>query len=148
MNAKKKLKMLDCSTIKNYVFISIFCIGLFSPLNSETSEKKRYDKYDFYSKCLDETQPRKLNNGLVYECSMKAKEKITALIQEKISSKGDCDKEGFESHACTLQRSQEAFKNYYQTECTWNKYGTVYSYCEMMLKKDRLKWLDQTPGVK
>ena len=77
---------------------------------------------------------------------MKAKEKISALIQEKISSKGDCDKEGFESHACTLQRSQKAFKTYYQTECNWNKYGTMYSYCEMMLKKDRLKWLDKTLG--
>ena len=43
-----------------------------------------------------------------------------------------------------------------QSECTegeraaiklvnaWNKYGTMYSYCEMMLKKDRLKWLDRT----
>ena len=137
--------MLDCS-IKNLVFISIFCIGLFSPLNSETSEKKRYDKYEFYSKCLDDAQPRKLNNGLVYECSMQAKEKITALIQEKISSKGDCDKEGFESHACTLQRSQKAFENYYQSECNWNKYGTMYVYCEMMLKKDRLIWLDKTLG--
>jgi len=87
-----------------------------------------------------------MNNGLVYECSMKSKEKIDNLIQEKISSKGDCDKEGFESHACSLKRSQEAFKTYYQTECTWNKYGTMYSYCEMMLKKDRLKWLDKTLG--
>ena len=34
---------------------------------------------------------------MVYECSLKANEKIAALIQEKISSKGDCDKEGFES---------------------------------------------------
>ena len=125
----------------------MICIGFFSPLNSETSEKKRYDKYDFYSKCLDETQPRKLNNGLVYECSMKAKEKIDNLIQEKISSKGECEKERFESHACSLKKSQEAFKTYYQTECTWNKYGTMYSYCEMMLKKDRLKWLDKTLGT-
>ena len=84
-----------------------------------------------------------MNNGLVYECSMKSKEKIDNLIQEKISSKGDCDKNGLESHACSLKRSQEAFKTYYQTECTWNKYGTMYSYCEMMLKKDRLKWLEK-----
>ena len=75
-----------------------------------------------------------------------SKEKITALIDEKISSKGECDKEGFESHACSLNRSQEAFKTYYQTECTWNKYGTIYAYCEVMLKKDRLKWLDKTLG--
>ena len=75
---------------------------------------------------------------------MKAKEKIENLIQEKISSKGECDKEEFESHACSLKRSQEAFKTYYQTECTLNKYGSMYSYCEMMLKKDRLIWLDKT----
>ncbi len=118
-----------------------------SPINSETKEKKDIGKYDFYAKCLDDALPRKLNNGLVYECSMKAKEKIENLIQEKISSKGECDKEGFESHACSLKRSQEAFKTYYQTECTWNKYGTMYSYCEMMLKKDRLKWLDKTLGT-
>ena len=117
------------------------------PLNSETNKKKEYGKYDFYSKCLDDALPRTMNNGLVYECSMKSKEKIDNLIQEKISSKGDCDKEGFESHSCSLQRSQEAFKNYYQSECNWNKYGTIYVYCEMMLKKDRLKWLDKTLGT-
>ena len=130
--------------IKNLVFISMICFGSFSPLNAENKEKNEYGKYDFYSKCLDDALPRTMNNGLVYECSMKSKEKIDNLIQEKISSKGDCDKEGFESHACSLKRSQEAFKTYYQTECTWNKYGTMYSYCEMMLKKDRLKWLDKT----
>ena len=113
-------------------------------LNAENKEETAYGKYDFYAKCLDDALPRTMNNGLVYECSMKAKEKIDTLIQEKISSKGDCDKEGFKSHACSLKRSQEAFKTYYQTECTWNKYGTMYSYCEMMLKKDRLKWLDET----
>ena len=128
------------------LFLPILFLSFLSPVNSETSEKKEYDKYDFYAKCIDDAQPRKLNNGLVYECSMKAKEKITALIQEKISSKGDCDKEGFESHACTLERSQKTFKNYYQSECNWNKYGTMYVYCEMMLKKDRLIWLDKTLG--
>ena len=64
------------------------------------------------------------------------------MIQKQVSSKGDCEKEGFESHACQLKRSQEAFKTYYQTECTWNKYGMHYPYCEMNLKKDRLIWLD------
>ena len=53
------------------------------------------------------------------------------------------DNEGFKSHACQLKRSQTAFKTYYQTECTLNKYGPHYEYCEMMLKKDRLKWLDK-----
>ena len=124
----------------------LFLISI-SPINSETKEKRVYGKYDFYAKCLDDALPRTINNGLVYECSMKSKEEIDNLIQEKISSKGECDKEGFESHACTLQRSQKAFKTYYQTECNWNKYGTMYSYCEMMLKKDRLKWLDKTLGT-
>ena len=50
------------------------------PLNSETNKKKEYGKYDFYSKCLDDALPRKMNNGLVYECSMKSKEKIENLI--------------------------------------------------------------------
>ena len=126
------------------LLLPILFLSFLSPVNSEIKEKKEYGKYDFYSKCLDDALPKKLNNGLVYECSMKAKEKVDKLIQEKISSKGDCNQEGFESHACSLKRSQEAFKTYYQTECTWNKYGTMYSYCEMMLKKDRLKWLDKT----
>ena len=129
-----------------FLFPLILLFFIF-PLKSENNEKKAYSKYDFYAKCLDDALPKQLNTGLVYECSMKAKEKISALIQEKISSKGDCDKEGFESHACTLQRSQKAFKNYYQSECNWNKYGTMYLYCEMMLKKDRLKWLDKTLGT-
>ena len=133
--------------IKNLVFISMICFGYISPLNAENNEKNEYGKYDFYSKCLVDALSRTMNNGLVYECSMKLKEKIDNLIQEKISSKGDCEKEGFESHACTLQRSQKAFKNYYQSECNWNKYGTMYVYCEMMLKKDRLKWLDETLGT-
>ena len=130
------------------IFLSPLILLFFIfPLNAETNEKKEYGKYDFYSKCLDDALPRTMNNGLVYECSMKSKEKIDNLIQEKISSKGECEKEGFESHACSLKRSQEAFKTYYQTECTWNKYGTMYAYCEMMLKKDRLKWLEKTLGT-
>ena len=130
------------------IFLSPLILLFFIfPLNAETNEKKDYGKYDFYSKCLDDALPRTINNGLVYECSMKSKEKIDNLIQEKISSKGECEKEGFESHACSLNRSQQAFKNYYQSECNWNKYGTMYAYCEMMLKKDRLKWLDKTLGT-
>lgn len=129
------------------IFLSPLILLFFIfPLNAETNEKKEYGKYDFYSKCLDDALPRTINNGLVYECSMKSKEKIDNLIQEKISSKGECEKEGFESHACSLKRSQEAFKTYYQTECTWNKYGPHYPYCEMTLKKDRLLWLDKTLG--
>ena len=129
------------------IFLSPLILLFFIfPLNAETNEKKEYGKYDFYSKCLDDALPRTMNNGLVWECSLKASKELDSLIQKKISSKGGCDKEGFESHACQLKRSQTAFKTYYQTECTWNKYGTMYSYCEMMLKKDRLKWLDKTLG--
>ena len=132
--------------MKKLLLMPFLFLIFISPINSETKEKRVYGKYDFYAKCLDDALPRTINNRLVYECSMKSKEEIDNLIQEKISSKGECDKEGFESHACTLQRSQKAFKTYYQTECNWNKYGTMYSYCEMMLKKDRLKWLDKTLG--
>ena len=129
------------------LLFGILFLSFLSPVNSETKEKKEYGKYDFYAKCLDDALPKKLNTGLVYECSMKAKEKFETLIEEKISSKGECIKEGFKSHACSLARSQKAFRTYYQTECNWNKYGTMYSYCEMILKKDRLKWLDKTLGT-
>ncbi len=131
--------------MKKLLFGILFLIFL-SPVNSETKDKKEYGKYDFYSKCLDDALPKKMNNALVWECSTKASKKIDSLIQKQISSRGDCDKEGFESHACQLKRSQTAFKTYYQTECTWNKYGPHYPYCEMMLKKDRIRWLDKTLG--
>ena len=101
--------------MNRFILLPFLFLFFVFPLNSETHKKKEYGKYDFYAKCLDDALPKKLNTGLVYECSLKAKDKIAALIQEKISSKGDCDKEGFESHACTLQRSQKAFKNYYQS---------------------------------
>ena len=133
--------------MKFLIFLPFYILTFVSPLNSETKRINEYDKYDFYSKCLDDALPRKMNNGLVWDCSTKALIELNSLIQKQITSKGDCDKEGFESHACSLKRSQEAFKTYYQTECTWNKYGTMYSYCEMMLKKDRLKWLDKTLGT-
>ena len=129
------------------LLLPILFLSFLSPVNSEIKEKKEYGEYSFYSKCLDDALPKKMNTGLIWECSTKASKELDSLIQKQISSKGDCDKEGFESHACSLKRSQEAFKTYYQTECTWNKYGTMYSYCEMMLKKDRLKWLDKTLGT-
>ena len=127
------------------LFPFLFLFFIF-PLNAEENEKKEYSEYSFYSKCLDDALPKKMNTGLVLECSTKASKELDSLIQKKISSKGDCDKEGFESHACQLKRSQTAFKTYYQTECTWNKYGPHYPYCEMMLKKDRIRWLDKTLG--
>ena len=131
--------------MKKLLFGILFLIFL-SPVNSETKDKKEYGKYDFYSKCLDDALPKKMNNALVWECSTKASKKLDSLIQKQISSRGDCDKERFESHACQLKRSQNAFKTYYQSECTWNKYGPHYEYCEMMLKKSRLEWLDKSLG--
>ena len=132
--------------MKSLFFTPLLFLFFVFPLNAEENEKKEYSKYSFYSKCLDDALPKKMNTGLVLECSTKASKELDSLIQKKISSKGDCDKEGFESHACQLKRSQTAFKTYYQTECTWNKYGPHYPYCEMMLKKDRIKWLDKTLG--
>ena len=129
------------------IFLSPLILLFFIfPLNAETNEKKEYGKYDFYSKCLDDALPRKMNNGLVWDCSTKALIELNSLIQKQITSKGDCDKDGFESYACQLKRSQTAFKTYYETECTWNKYGLHSAYCEMKLKQDRLKWLDKTLG--
>ncbi len=132
--------------MKSLFFTPLLFLFFVFPLNAEENEKKEYSEYSFYSKCLDDALPKKMNTGLVWECSIKASKELDSLIQKKISSKGDCDKEGFESHACQLKRSQTAFKTYYQTECTWNKYGPHYPYCEMMLKKDRIKWLDKTLG--
>ena len=88
--------------MKKLLFMPLLFLFFVFPINAETNEKKEYGKYDFYAKCLDNALPKQLNTGLVYECSMKANEKISALIQKKILSKGDCDKEGFESHALSL----------------------------------------------
>ena len=87
-----------------------------------------------------------MNNALVWKCSKQASKEIDYLIQKQISSRGNCEKKGFESHACQLKRSQEAFKTYVQTECTWNAYGPHYEFCERMLKKNRLEWLDKSLG--
>ena len=128
------------------IFLLTCIFSFISPVYSEINQKKDYSKYSFYSKCLDDALPRKLNNALVWECSTKASKEIDSLIQKRVSSRGNCDEKGYDSHPCQLKRSQEAFKTYYQTECTWNKYGPHYEYCEMMLKKDRLKWLDKSLG--
>lgn len=120
------------------LFLPILFLGFMSPLYSETDEDNQNLKYSFYEKCM------KSDNSSVSKCLKESNEKLDSLIQKKISSKGDCEKGGFESLACSVKRSQKSFKTYYQTECTWNMYGAMYSYCEMMLKKDRLKWLDKT----
>ena len=116
----------------------------FLTLNAETKESS---KYSFYSKCLDDALPQRINNGLVWFCSNQTIEKLDNLIKSRISSRGKCN-EIYESHACTLQKSQDAFDRYVEATCKENKYGGHSIYCEMMLKKDRLKWLDKTPGVK
>ena len=122
------------------LFLPILFLGFISPLYSEIYEDNLNLKYSFYEKCM------KSNNSSVSKCLKESNEKLDSLIQKKISSKGDCEKGGFESLACSVKRSQKSFKTYYQTECTWNMYGAMYSYCEMMLKKDRLEWLDNTLG--
>ena len=54
------------------LLLPILFLSFLSPVNSEIKEKKEYGKYDFYSKCLDDALPRTMNNGLVWECSIKA----------------------------------------------------------------------------
>jgi len=123
--------------MKKLLFLT-FLFSLLSPVYSDISEDKENSKYSFYEKCMES------ENSSVSKCLKEANEKLDSLIQKRISSKGDCEKDGFESLACSVKRSQKSFKTYYQTECTWNMYGAMYSYCEMMLKKDRLLWLDKT----
>ena len=126
-------------------FLPILILSVLSPLNAETKEKKGYGKYDFYAKCLDDS-PLRMNNGLVYGCSLQAIEKLDALIKSRLNSKGKCYKnfEKYGSHACVLKKSQDAFEKYVNTACKENKYSLMNPYCEMMLKKDRLKWLDKS----
>ncbi len=116
------------------------------PLNAENNKKKEYSKYDFYSRCLDDALPQRINNGLVWYCSNGAIERLDVDIKSKILSKGKCN-EGDESHACTLKKSQAAFYRYVDASCEENKYGLHSIYCEMILKEDRLKWLDKTLGT-
>ena len=126
--------------MKKLLFLT-FLFSLLSPVYSDISEDKENLKYSFYEKCMES------ENSSVSKCLKEANEKLDSLIQKRISSKGDCEKDGFESLACSVNRSQKSFKTYYQTECTWNMYGAMYSFCEMILKKDRLKWLDKTLGT-
>ena len=120
------------------LFLPILFLGFMSPLYSEIDENNENSKYSFYEKCMES------DNSSVSKCLKEANEKLDSLIQKRISSKGDCEKDGFESLACSVKRSQESFKTYYRSECTWHMYGAMYSYCEIMLKKDRLKWLETT----
>ena len=126
--------------IRKKFLLGILFLSFLSPVNAETNEEKNYSKYSFYEKCIES------DSNLVSNCLKEANQKLDSLIQKRISSKGDCEREGFESLACSVKRSQESFKTYYRSECTWHMYGAMYSYCEIMLKKDRLKWLDKTLG--
>ena len=130
--------------IKQILFISLLFFVF--PLNAENNKKIEYSKYAFYSKCLDDALPEKINNGLVWFCSNQAIMKLDVLIKSRISSKGKCN-ERDDSHACILKKSQDAFNKYVDASCKENKYGLHSIYCEMMLKKDRLKWLDKTLGT-
>ena len=131
-----------------FLFFPILFLSFLSTLYSETVDKKeyKYSKYAFYSKCLDDALPQRINNGLVWVCSNHAIEKLDVLIKSRISSKGKCN-ERDESHACKLKKSQDAFNKYVDASCKENNYGLHSIYCEMMLKKDRLKWLDKTLGT-
>ena len=130
--------------IKQILYISLLFFVF--PLNAQNNDKKVYSKYAFYSKCLDDALPIRINNGLVWICSNHAIEKLDILIMSRISSKGKCnERDG--SHACTLKKSQDAFNKYVDATCKENKFGLHSIYCEMMLKKDRLKWLDKTLGT-
>ena len=94
---------------------------------------------------MDDAFPQRINNGLVWFCSNQAIKKLDILIKSRISSKGQC-KERDRSHACTLKESQDVFNQYLDATFKKNKYGLYSIYWEMTLKKDRLKWLDKTPG--
>ena len=133
--------------IRKKLLFGFLFLTFLSPLYSETVDEKeyKYSKYAFYSKCLDDALPQRINNGLVWFCSNQAIEKLDVLINSRISSRGECN-DMYESHACTLKKSQDAFEKYVNATCKENKYGMHSIYCEMMLKKDRLKWLDKTPG--
>ena len=131
--------------MRKLLFLPFLFLFFVFPLNAEKNEKKEYSKYAFYAKCLDDALPQRINNGLVWFCSNQAIEKLDVLINSRISSRGECN-DMYESHACTLKKSQDAFEKYVNATCKENKYGMHSIYCEMMLKKDRLKWLDKTPG--
>ena len=126
--------------MNRFILLSLLFLSALSPLYSEKNENNENSKYSFYEKCMER------DNSSVSKCLKEANEKLDELIQKRISSKGDCEKDGFESLACSVKRSQESFKTYYRSECTWHMYGAMYSYCEIMLKKDRLNWLDKTLG--
>ena len=136
--------------IRKKLLFGFLFLTFLSPLYSETVDEKeyKYSKYAFYSKCLDDALPQRINNGLVWFCSNQAIEKLDLLINSRISSRGKCYEnfEKYGSHACVLKKSQDAFEKYVNATCKENKYGMHSIYCEMMLKKDRLKWLDKTPG--
>ena len=131
--------------MKKFILLPLCFLSFLSPINSETKKKEEYSKYSFYSQCLDKS-PQTINNGLVIDCSLQAQEKLDSLIKTRINSKGKCHGI-YESHACTLKKSQEAFEKYVNATCKENRYGVHYEYCEMMLKKDRVKWLDKTLGI-
>ncbi len=94
--------------IRQIFFISLLFFVF--PLNAENNKKKEYSKYAFYSKCLDDALPQRINNGLVWFCSNHAIVKLDVLIMSRISSKGKCNERN-DFHACILNKSQDTFIN-------------------------------------
>ena len=72
--------------IKQILYISLLFFVF--PLNAQNNDKKVYSKYAFYSKCLDDALPIRINNGLVLICSNHAIEKLDILIMSRISGGG------------------------------------------------------------
>ena len=67
------------------LLFGILFLSFLSPVNSETKDKKEYGKYDFYSKCLDDALPKKMNNALVWEWSTNASKKIDSRVAGLLS---------------------------------------------------------------
>ena len=96
--------------INKILYLPILFLFFVFPLNAENNDKKEYSKYAFYSKCLDDALPQRINNGLVWVCSNHSIEKLDVLIKSRISSKGKCN-ERDESHACTLKKVRMPLTN-------------------------------------
>ena len=73
--------------MRKVLFLLFFFLFFVFPLNAETNEKKEYGKYDFYSKCLDDALPKKMNNALVWKCSTKASKKLDSLNEQLLKIK-------------------------------------------------------------
>ena len=87
--------------IRQILFVSLLFFAF--PLSADNHKKKAYSNYAFYSKCLDDALPQRINNGLVWFCSNQAIEKLDVLINSKISFTEKYN-ELEDSHACILKK--------------------------------------------